>query len=71
MIFLCFYRSSAASSVQSAGQMGTAERTFLTPKHAQANMPSNVPSLDEFDAEIEIYRVSFFVFIVQYLKYLK
>jgi hypothetical protein len=44
--------------------MGTAERTFLTPKHAQANMPSNVPSLDEFDAEIEIYRVSFFMIAV-------
>ncbi|XP_053409232.1 uncharacterized protein LOC123561373 isoform X4 [Mercenaria mercenaria] len=51
-------RASTASSVQSAGQMGTAERTFLTPKHTQANMPSNVPSLDEFDAEIEIYRTA-------------
>jgi len=34
-----------------------AERTFLTPKHTQSSMPANVPSLDEFDAEIEIYRV--------------
>ncbi|XP_052258855.1 uncharacterized protein LOC127863384 isoform X2 [Dreissena polymorpha] len=51
-------RASTASSVRSAAAMGTAERTFLTPKHAQANMPSNVPSLDEFDAEIEIYRTA-------------
>ena len=56
--YLLFYldRASSASSQQSAGIMG-AERTFLTPKHTQSSMPANVPSLDEFDAEIEIYRV--------------
>jgi hypothetical protein len=42
--------------------MGTAERTFLTPKNKQESEPTNIPSLDEFDAEIEIYRVSTFIF---------
>jgi len=37
--------------------MQSAERTFLTPKHSHSNMLSNVPSIDEFDAEIEIIRV--------------
>ena len=34
-----------------------AERTFLTPKGATEGEKSNVPSLDEFDNEIDIYRV--------------
>ena len=36
----------------------SAERTFLTPKGATDVEKSNVPSLDEFDNEIDIYRVS-------------
>ena len=53
----CFPRTSNESSRSTEG-MGTAERTFLTPKNTQTNLSTNVPSLDEFDAEIEIYRVS-------------
>jgi hypothetical protein len=34
-----------------------AERTFLTPKGVVDGEKSNVPSLDEFDNEIDIYRV--------------
>jgi len=37
--------------------MGTAERTFLTPKNLQEDETTNIPTLDEFDAEIEIYMV--------------
>ncbi|KAL3885754.1 hypothetical protein ACJMK2_025795 [Sinanodonta woodiana] len=51
-------RASSASSIASAGLMGTAERTFLTPKNQQTDISMNVPSLDEFDAEIEIYRTA-------------
>lgn len=54
---LYFHRDSTAESTQSTEGMGTAERTFLTPKNTQTNLATNVPSLDEFDAEIEIYRV--------------
>ena len=36
--------------------MSVTERTFLTPKQGEAE--ENVPSLDEFDTEIDIYRVS-------------
>ena len=49
--------SSAKSSIESAGLVGTAERSFLTPKESK-EMESNVPSLDEFDTEVDIYRVS-------------
>jgi len=49
--------SSAKSSIESAGLIGTAERSFLTPKTSR-DLEPNVPSLDEFDAEIDIYRVS-------------
>lgn len=55
----CFHRASSArskSSIESNGLMGTAERSFLTPKHAQET-EVDMPSLDEFDAEIDIYRV--------------
>lgn len=55
MLFVC--RASSTSSLNSAGLLGTAERTFLTPKNQQEEVSSNIPSLDEFDAEIEIYRV--------------
>ena len=34
------------------------QRTFLTPRHDSASSQANVPTLDEFDAEIDIYRVS-------------
>ena len=33
------------------------QRTFLTPRHDSASSQANVPTLDEFDAEIDIYRV--------------
>ncbi|XP_078672103.1 uncharacterized protein LOC144911712 isoform X1 [Branchiostoma floridae x Branchiostoma belcheri] len=49
-------RADSIGSMQSAGVLGTAERSFLTPKHATSNM--NVPSLDDFDNEIDIYRVA-------------
>ncbi|KAL5020323.1 hypothetical protein ScPMuIL_003215 [Solemya velum] len=52
-------RVSSASSIQSAGIMGTAERSFLTPKNLQeGDLPENMPSLDEFDSEIDIYRTA-------------
>ena len=53
-----FRGTSAGSSSRSTAGIGTAERTFLTPKNTQTNLTANIPSLDEFDAEIEIYRVS-------------
>lgn len=34
-----------------------AERTFLTPKGKIGNEKNNVPSLDQFDKEIDIYKV--------------
>ena len=36
--------------------MGTAEKFFLTPKDTDEY--DNVPPLDMFDAEIDVYRVS-------------
>ena len=57
LMYFVVHRGTSASSSQSTGGMGTAERTFLTPKNTQTNLSANVPSLDEFDAEIEIYRV--------------
>ena len=60
LVFFLLFRATSASTSQSTGGMGTAERTFLTPKNTQTNLTANVPSLDEFDAEIEIYRVSCF-----------
>ena len=42
-----------------------AERTFLTPKGAIEGEKSNVPSLDEFDNEIDIYRVRELDFFVK------
>ncbi|XP_071095883.1 uncharacterized protein [Haliotis cracherodii] len=48
--------SSAKSSIDSAGLMGTAERTFLTPKGNKEGDNHNIPSLDEFDNEIDIYK---------------
>ncbi|XP_056010102.1 uncharacterized protein LOC125667097 [Ostrea edulis] len=51
-------RASSTSSLNSAGLLGTAERTFLTPKNQQEEVSSNIPSLDEFDSEIEIYRTA-------------
>lgn len=38
--------------------MGTAERTFLTPKNLTEDADTSIPSLDEFDSEIEIYRTA-------------
>lgn len=55
---LNFSRASSSSSIHSADIMGTAERSFLTPRNLQeGDLPENMPSLDEFDAEIDIYRV--------------
>ena len=51
-----FDRASTKSSIESAGLVGTAERPFLTPKMASEGT-TKVPSLDEFDAEIDIYKV--------------
>ena len=55
--------------------MGTAERSFLAPKQS-SDQESTVPSLDEFDAEIDIYRVSLspvltvlFLFMCHYVPY--
>ena len=45
------------SSIESAGLVGTAERTFLTPKNLEMEEMTDVPSLDEFDSEIQLYRV--------------
>ena len=55
--FGCCRASSAKSSIESAGLVGTAEKSFLTPKHSTESH-ANIPSLDEFDSEIDIYRVS-------------
>ncbi|XP_064650622.1 uncharacterized protein LOC135502065 isoform X3 [Lineus longissimus] len=49
--------SSAKSSIEAAGVMGTAERNFLTPKNKR-NKEDSVPSLDEFDSEIDIYKTA-------------
>ena len=43
------------------------ERTFLTPKKEGRDADSNIPSLDEFDAEIDIYRVN--VFTISYISF--
>ncbi|XP_069115919.1 uncharacterized protein [Argopecten irradians] len=51
-------RASSTSSINSAGLMGTAERTFLTPKNLTEDADTSIPSLDEFDSEIEIYRTA-------------
>ncbi|KAK2190791.1 hypothetical protein NP493_68g02016 [Ridgeia piscesae] len=52
-----FSRASTKSSIESAGLVGTAERPFLTPKMAPEGT-TNVPSLDEFDVEIDIYKTA-------------
>ncbi|XP_071959570.1 uncharacterized protein [Antedon mediterranea] len=49
--------SSASNSIGRAGLMGTAEKSFLTPKDSSDDN-INVPSLDMFDAEIDVYRRS-------------
>jgi len=49
-------RASSARSAISQEQLEIAERTFLTPKATMVGEKSNVPSLDEFDQEIDIYR---------------
>ncbi|XP_076457719.1 uncharacterized protein LOC143291635 isoform X3 [Babylonia areolata] len=51
-------RGSSARSAMSAEVYENAERTFLTPKGATDREKSNVPSLDEFDNEIDIYRTA-------------
>ncbi|CAH1797693.1 unnamed protein product [Owenia fusiformis] len=51
-------RASSIRSIDSQGLVGTAEKTFLTPKQSREAVPINVPSLDEFDAEIDIYRTA-------------
>ena len=51
-------RASSAKSSISQEVLEHAERTFLTPKAMQEGEKSNVPSLDEFDSEIDTYRVS-------------
>lgn len=48
--------SSAKSSIASHGLVGTAEKSFLAPKE-ENQAEENGPSLDEFDTEINIYRV--------------
>ena len=52
---LC-YRSSSARSIESAGIVGTAEKSFLAADTTDQE-ESVIPSLDEFDAEIDIYKV--------------
>ena len=51
------HRASSASqySIGAKGAMGTAEKFFLTPKDTDEY--DNVPPLDMFDAEIDVYRV--------------
>lgn len=39
-------------------QRRSTERTFISPRNAGLGSDSNVPTLDEFDMEIDIYRVS-------------
>ncbi|GFO25145.1 dynein beta chain, ciliary-like, partial [Plakobranchus ocellatus] len=51
-------RASSAKSTISAEVLEHAERTFLTPKAVQEGEKSNVPSLDEFDHEIDTYRTA-------------
>lgn len=55
-------RASSAShySISHAGAMGTAEKAFLTPKRNDDwDEDMNVPALDIFDTEIDVYRVSY------------
>ncbi|XP_033103095.1 dynein heavy chain 9, axonemal-like [Anneissia japonica] len=49
--------SSASNSIGRAGLMGTAEKSFLSPQHSR-DEHVNVPSLDMFDVEIDVYRRS-------------
>ncbi|GFS27875.1 dynein beta chain, flagellar outer arm [Elysia marginata] len=51
-------RASSAKSTISQEVLEHAERTFLTPKAMQEGEKSNVPSLDEFDSEIDTYRTA-------------
>ena len=51
-----FYRASSVLSKMTVEEEEAAERTFLTPK-SMDKVSMNVPSLDEFNAEIDIYRV--------------
>ncbi|XP_070202269.1 uncharacterized protein [Littorina saxatilis] len=51
-------RASSARSAMSQEVYENAERTFLTPKNATEGEKRNVPSLDEFDNEIDIYRTA-------------
>ena len=53
MFVFFFFRSSDGSSVNSLSE----RRAFLTPKNFQEDDRAEIPSLDEFDAEINIYRV--------------
>lgn len=52
--------SAAASTLSTSGAMGLSEKTFLNPKKLTSLKEvkeDNVPSLDDFDREIEIYQV--------------
>lgn len=53
----CLCRSSSAKSIESAGIVGTAEKSFLSQTKEQEE-EAVVPNLDEFDAEIDIYKVN-------------
>ena len=51
------YRQSSSLSRSEIDVPPSIERTFLTPRHDSGHGETNVPTLDEFDAEIDIYRV--------------
>ena len=53
--------SPGSNSLDNSGVLGLSEKTFLNPKrnYSVNDVETvNVPSLDDFDKEIEIFRVS-------------
>ena len=53
--------SPGAYSLDASGALGLSEKTFLNPKKDSSVddvATENVPSLDDFDKEIEIFRVN-------------
>ena len=59
MIHDLFFSSSRGSSAVTAmGTIAFSEKTMLAVKRLKLSKEDNAPSLDDFDKELEVYRVS-------------
>jgi hypothetical protein len=62
LFFSSSVHTPGAYSLDGSGALGLSEKTFLsTNKHSQESEveTASVPSLDDFDKELEIFRVSY------------